>query len=302
METKMAEQQSFLETNEKEEICCLIFEHNADAILVSDRQGKIRLVNQNAERFFNLPAKQIIGRRFLPSSNTDGTTELTISRADKEDAGITEIRSIEIKPQGETFYISIFRDITELVRLREELRSLTLVDDLVNLCNRRGFFILAEQQLKLANRTKKGFYLILISLDSLKCVDGTSDHETANRLLKHAARILKNTFRKSDIIARISEDTFAVMAIEAQYDSTNVMAKHLFDNLEKYNAKANQTNTLLVSMGIAYYDPEHPCSLDELLSQADMLLYGQKRGDRKSALLWHLAQTTGVQGNLKEPE
>jgi diguanylate cyclase (GGDEF)-like protein len=300
MEVKVAEHQKkrssqpLLETNEKEELCRLIFECSADAIIVSDRQGTVRLLNHNAEHFFELPADQILGRRFLLSSNAGETKEVTTTRPGK-DTSITEIRSTEIKQHGEALYISTFRDITELVRLREELRALILVDDLVNLCNRRGFFMLAEQQLRLANRTKKGLYLILISLDNYKRDNGASDQEAGNKRLVQTAAIIKDTFRKSDIIARISEDTFAIMAIEAQPDSADVMAKRLLDNLEKYNAKVSPTDTLLASMGVACYDSKYHCSLDELLSQADMLLYRQKRGERKSALLWHLAQTNGTQ-------
>jgi diguanylate cyclase (GGDEF)-like protein len=300
MEVKIAEHQKkksyqpLLETNEKEELCRLIFECSADAIIVSDRQGTIRLLNHNVERFFDLPADQILGRRFLLSSNSGETKEVTTSRPGK-DTSITEIRSTEIKQHGETLYASTFRDITELVRLREELRALVLVDDLVNLCNRRGFFMLAEQQLRLANRTKKGLYLILISLDNYKSANGTSDQEAGNRLLVQTAAILKDTFRKSDIIARISEDIFAIMATEAQPNSADIMARRLLDNLEKYNAKVSPTDKLLASMGVACYDPENHCSLDELLSLADMQLYRQKRGERKSALLWYLAQTNGAQ-------
>lgn len=113
MEVKIAEHQKkksyqpLLETNEKEELCRLIFECSADAIIVSDRQGTIRLLNHNVERFFDLPADQILGRRFLLSSNSGETKEVTTSRPGK-DTSITEIRSTEIKQHGKRFTHQLF--------------------------------------------------------------------------------------------------------------------------------------------------------------------------------------------------
>jgi GGDEF domain-containing protein len=52
--------------------------------------------------------------------------------------------------------------------------------------------------------------------------------------------------------------------------------------LEIHNAKKDRRYQLSVSVGLAYYDPESPCSLDDLLVKADKLMYEQKRDKLKS--------------------
>jgi diguanylate cyclase (GGDEF)-like protein len=285
-----------LDIEERERLFHSIFEFSADAILVSDSDGIIRLVNRNAEHLLNLPSEQILGGKMQLPITSNQSKEISVLRPGK-DTGIVEIHTAEIELNNRILHVSMLHDITEIVRLREELRALTFVDDLVDLCNRRGFFILAQQQLKLANRTKKGLYLFLINVDNFKQVNETHGQQAAGILIVQAAQILKDTFRKSDIIARVSEETFAVLAIEAQSGSTDVIGKHLQANLEKYNATVSPEHALLASMGTAYYDPEHPCSIDTLFGYADMLLYRQKSGIRKSALLWYLEQDTEFRKN-----
>jgi diguanylate cyclase (GGDEF)-like protein len=280
-------------SDERIEILTRIFETNRDAIFISDRDGFVRLVNRKAEQYFNAPAEQILGRKMLIPYKNGESREVHISRPEK-DLGIAQINSFEIRVgDHETYYVSTLRDVTELVRIREELRGLTLVDNLVDLCNRQGFMLLAQQQLKLATRKSKGLYLFMIGIDNYKKTDKEAEQHLNNKLVADFARVLKDTFRKSDILARISEDTFAVMALEADASSSDKIASRLLASLEQHNGKVrHEANKIQASMGIAYYLPERPCSYDELLAQADMLLYKNKVSRKKSALSWYLEKET----------
>lgn len=172
--------------------------------------------------------------------------------------------------------VRAMRYAIERHRLLAELQRMSFVDDLTGLRNRRGFFALAEQQVKLADRTKNGFLLPLADLDDLKSINDAFGHREGDLALIETARALKETFRESDIIARIGGDEFAVIAIEAGPDSTEILRDRLSKNLEAYNAGGSRRYTLSISLGIATYDPEHPCSIDELLTRADTRLYEQK--------------------------
>ena len=158
----------------------------------------------------------------------------------------------------------------------EALRTLSLIDELTGLHNRRGFFALAEQQLKIANRMKKEMLLIFADLDQLKWINDTLGHHEGDLALIEAAGILKETFRKSDIIARIGGDEF-VITTEAVEASVNVLITRLLENLDSYNAKGDRRYKLSLSTGITRYEPENPCSIDELLRRADALMYEAKR-------------------------
>lgn len=159
----------------------------------------------------------------------------------------------------------------------EKYRALSLIDELTSLHNRRGFFFLAEQQLKISNRTKKGILLLFADLDDVKRINDNLGHNEGDKALIDTANILKKTFRKSDIIARIGGDEFAVLALETSEAVTELLSTRLQENLMSYNAEEARHYKLSLSTGFARYDYEYPISLEELLIKADTNMYEQKR-------------------------
>jgi two-component system, cell cycle response regulator len=162
----------------------------------------------------------------------------------------------------------------------EALLALSLTDELTGLYNRRRFFVLTEQCLKVAIRAKKRSLLLYIDMDGLKSINDHFGHNDGDRALIDLAGILKNTFRESDIIARIGGDEFVVL-LESTDENDEMLITRLNENIRDYNAKASQHYKLSVSVGIAQFDPEYPISIDGVLSKADALMYAQKREKRK---------------------
>jgi diguanylate cyclase (GGDEF)-like protein len=164
-----------------------------------------------------------------------------------------------------------------LMRLEEseKYRTVTIVDDLTNLLNRRGFFFLSDQQLKMAKRKEKGVLLVCADFDNLKQINDNFGHKAGDKALINVAGIIKATFRKSDIIARIGEDEFSVLATETSWAAADALAFRLQENVRSYNA-TTQPYRLSLSIGLSYYDPENPCSLEELIERADKYIYESK--------------------------
>jgi diguanylate cyclase (GGDEF)-like protein len=165
----------------------------------------------------------------------------------------------------------------EHARTHERLHDISLHDELTGLYNRRGFFTLAEHILKTAQRQQKGLFMLYCDLDGLKGINDASGHQKGDWALIDVSNILKETFRGSDIIARIGGDEFVVMPIEAIGDNLQVVINRLQKAVEMDNANSTGEYTLSISTGIAYFDPWSPCTIDELLSQADKSMYEQKR-------------------------
>ena len=174
----------------------------------------------------------------------------------------------------------VLRYAIERQRMQETLRGLALLDELTGLYNRRGFVSLADHHLKLARRTKRGLMLVLADLDGLKRINDTFGHPEGDTALVKAADVLRQAFRASDVIARIGGDEFAVLAIQANKDSPEILRSRITDQLGAYNAQASRGYVLALSAGTVYFDPEQPLSIDELLARADTELYAQKRGKR----------------------
>jgi diguanylate cyclase (GGDEF)-like protein/PAS domain S-box-containing protein len=164
----------------------------------------------------------------------------------------------------------------ERKRSDEALQSLSLTDELTGLYNRRGFTILADQQMKQAHRMKSRMLLLFGDVDSLKTINDTLGHPQGDLALKELAAILKNTFREVDILARLGGDEFLVLAPDASRESLDVLISRLQAVLFERNQKGDRPYQLTLSVGIGSYDPENPCTLGELITQADDLMYKQK--------------------------
>ena len=183
-----------------------------------------------------------------------------------------EERDLEAVERLATLYaIAVHRTRTE-----EALREMSLVDDLTGLYNRRGFMALAEQQLKIANRSKKELSLIFADLDDLKKINDTFGHDEGDRALAQAAAALREVFRESDIIARIGGDEFAVLAIDTSEWKPAALARRIQERVSALTARRDRPGAVSLSVGITCYDPENPCSVQELLAAADKKMYKDK--------------------------
>jgi two-component system, cell cycle response regulator len=182
----------------------------------------------------------------------------------------------------------------ERQRLLSEIRAMSLRDELTGLYNRRGFFALAEQQLRVAARTGCCFALFFVDLDGMKQINDVLGHAEGDHAIREASSLLTAAFRASDIVARIGGDEFVVLAAEVQEEGTDVILRRLAERLAGVNAGAGRRYALSVSVGAVVHDPSRPISVDELLSRADSAMYAQKRGKsrppRGSASDWTFIQ------------
>ena len=184
--------------------------------------------------------------------------------------------------EGKRAILGNCMDLSERKRMEEEIHSLSITDSLTGLHNRRGFLTLAEQQLKISNRGEGGMLLFFADLDGMKWINDTMGHEEGDRALTDVAVMLKETFRASDIIARTGGDEFAILTIDTTGISPEIIMMRLQDKVDKHNNKRSRRYKISISMGTAYYDPDNACSLDELMSRADKLMYDQKRSKNPS--------------------
>ncbi len=157
-----------------------------------------------------------------------------------------------------------------------ELEKASMEDDLTGLFNRRGFISLVEQQLKLARRGGKESFLIFSDLDRLKPINDKFGHQAGDKAIVDAARILKKTFRDSDIVARIGGDEFAIAVIDCGPKDLEIVTSRLKQNIEEYNREKQSPYTLDLSVGVTACKADELVNLEELLSRADRRMYEEK--------------------------
>jgi diguanylate cyclase (GGDEF)-like protein len=169
------------------------------------------------------------------------------------------------------------RHAIERNRLHAELLDWALVDELTGLYNRRGFLTLATRDLRLARRGDETLLVAFADLDDLKRVNDTSGHAVGDRALQDAAAALRQTFRDSDLVARIGGDEYAVLVRHAGPDSAGVLADRLKRYLRELNRRAARPYQLSISLGFAWRKASSLSSVTGLLERADRALYRDKR-------------------------
>ncbi len=188
-----------------------------------------------------------------------------------------EISARLIHIQGKPYILATDRDITKRKKMEEHLKAISITDELTGLFNRRGFFTLADKEFKLADRHKRRMSLIYLDLDGLKAINDKLGHEAGDHALVDSANILRKSFRESDIMGRMGGDEFAVLITDgSEADIEKIAVAHIQQNLKIHNEQAGRSYTLLLSMGFAHYDPGSPCTISELIKQADSSMYEDK--------------------------
>jgi diguanylate cyclase (GGDEF)-like protein/PAS domain S-box-containing protein len=176
------------------------------------------------------------------------------------------------------------RALAALERHAAEIQALSITDELTGLYNRRGFLSLAAPQLKLADRSGRGALLFFADINGMKQINDELGHDAGDEAIRATARLLRATFRESDLLARLGGDEFVVLAPDAGPDAIGRLHARLAGHVDAYNrASVGRPFRLSVSLGAAVYDPRRPRGVEALLAEADKLMYEQKRSRKRAA-------------------
>jgi diguanylate cyclase (GGDEF)-like protein len=177
----------------------------------------------------------------------------------------------------------LYQKNTELEKANDRLRSLSLTDGLTALNNRRGFMILATGLLKFARRAGYSSCLLYIDMDSLKYINDTFGHAAGDMALTHFTRILTDTFRDSDVIARMGGDEFVVLLIDATESDLVSMQARLQSNVDAHNLQSDPGYALSFSLGVIRVDSSSTITMEALLAEADAAMYKHKQSRKRMA-------------------
>jgi phosphate/phosphite/phosphonate ABC transporter binding protein len=276
-----------------------LYENAPIAYLSVGTDGRIGMCNGHAERLLGRAKGELVGRPVLDlyAEGAEGREKATRILADfkKGRAAVNEELQMQ-DAEGNRLWVNLTVnpvldgaghviesramavDVTARRELEEKFRTISIVDELTELYNRRGFITLVEQQLKVAARTGTGALFFFSDLDDMKSINDTYGHQEGDQALMDVALIFRMTFRESDIIGRMGGDEFAVLAVDAEELNPEPILARLRRNLEVHCAREGRPYRLSLSVGVAYYDPEVPLLLDDLMARADKLMYDEKRG------------------------
>jgi diguanylate cyclase (GGDEF)-like protein len=170
------------------------------------------------------------------------------------------------------------RDITERVRLEDELSHQAFHDTLTGLANRALFRDRLDQVLARSARTNDVFSLLLFDLDGFKQVNDSLGHTAGDDLLRSVADVFRGRLRESDIVGRLGGDEFAVILLEADPVVVTDVAYVLRDAIAEILIETPDGScSTTASIGIAPLDATPGLQPAELLARADAAMYRAKR-------------------------
>ncbi len=203
------------------------------------------------------PAKGLI-REMIRKDGSPGYMELSISLLRDKDGVVKGFKGIG-------------RDVTERIENEKRLEYLSLHDQLTGLYNR--FFFEAELE-RLDGSRYHPITIITADVDGLKLINDTMGHDAGDLILKRCAGVLKNSMRRSDILARTGGDEFSAILPQTDHEVGESVVKRIKNNIGYYN-RNNRDLPLSLSIGAATSE-ESDFRLRGLFKLADSKMYKEK--------------------------
>ena len=186
------------------------------------------------------------------------------------------------KPLSEDTVVT--RVLNRLQRLNM-MRSLSEVDLLTGMANRRKFTGDWERSLRLVMRNAESLCLAILDLDNFKVVNDRYGHEMGDRVLQEVGRLLLRSFRQEDLVARWGGEEFIVSWYGITKEEASQRLEKVLADIRalEFTAKNGQTFGITFSAGIVQY-PEDGDKFPPLYHRADHLLYQAKQMGRDRIL------------------
>jgi len=282
----------------------------AEAIIATDRDGRITFMNAAAEQLTGTEAAAAIGRlleeivslvdetdrRLLSDPVHQALTSgapvnlsrraLLLSRANGVERSI-ELSASPIRDSGRELVgaVILLHDVTEMRGLARQMSYQATHDALTGLVNRREFERRLEEAIESGQRGDGQHVLCYLDLDRFKLVNDTSGHLAGDSMLREVAKLLRDAVRDSDTVGRLGGDEFGMLLIGCPLDKARQIADDVTRTVGEHRfVWKDRIFNIGVSIGIVEISRESG-TLEELLAAADTACYvAKKQGSGRVAV------------------
>ncbi|MEF8702326.1 MAG: EAL domain-containing protein [Candidatus Accumulibacter sp. UW26] len=280
-----------------------VFEHSAEAIMVSDRNNRILEVNHAFCRLTGYAADEVRGAdpRLLSSGRATAEDYRAMWQSIRE-TGHWQGEIWDRRKDGSVYpkwlsistmrgadgdiehYIGSFVDISERKAWEEKINHLAHFDALTDLPNRSNLQGRLEQALAAARRDspQRPLAVMFLDLDRFKNINDTLGHHVGDLLLLEVSKRLRSGVRESDVVARLGGDEFVVVLTGADALAAERISGKLLTALSEPYPIDGQCLHTTSSIGIAVF-PGDGETVDVLMRNADAAMYHAKAAGRNSA-------------------
>lgn len=172
----------------------------------------------------------------------------------------------------------------QLENSNEFLETISKIDELTGIYNRRGFRETAEHLVHNPIYRGKKAILVFADLDNLKDINDRLGHDDGDYALKAVAHILKESMRTADIVARIGGDEFVVLALVNKATEGEQLVERVKEYTIRFNESCEKDYYIGVSVGYSEFFCDGVIDLEHYMEQADEKLYEDKKKKRTDVM------------------
>lgn len=289
---------------EEKELAQVTLQSIGDAVIATDSNGCISTLNPVAEQLTGWSTSEAKGLPLasvlrivdettrMPIENIaeialyegrivdQGNNSLLIARHNREFAIDHCVAPIHASNGQIVGAVVVFRDVTQVRTQARQLTWQATHDPLTQLVNRREFEYQLEHALHSAQGYGEEHVMLYLDLDRFKIVNDTAGHVAGDELLRQVSQLFKSNIRKTDILARIGGDEFAVLLYNCPPEQGLDVAKLLLQSIQKFRfGWQDKTFSIGVSIGLVAINPK-TASTSAVLSAADLACYAAKNKGR----------------------
>lgn len=290
---------------------------STDLVLVFGAGG-CRYVSQSVTSMLRSPEAKVLGEGFMGFVHADdrSVVQSTLEHGEPSEVlfrlsnGFGESRHLEayVTDLRDDRHIRGVvlnaRDVTERVRLEEQLTRQAFHDGLTGLANRALFRDRLDQALVRSARTREVHAVLLADLDGFKHVNDSLGHDAGDALLEQVSRRFDDVVRGGDTLARLGGDEFVILLQGAHEAQAVAVATRLLERLSEPVAIAGKELVMGASIGIVLHGGGSGRS-DDLIRHADVAMYAAKDAGRgryevfRHEMTRELGEQLGMQHELR---
>ena len=274
----------------------------AEAIIATDKDGRITFLNPAAEHLTGSAAAAALGklledivslvdetdRRLLSDPVHQALTSgapvnlsrraLLLSRTNGNERSI-ELSASPIRDSAQELIgaVVLLHDVTEMRGLARQMSYQATHDALTGLVNRREFERRLEEAIESGHRGDGQHVLCYLDLDRFKIINDSSGHLAGDSMLREVAKLLRDAVRDSDTVGRLGGDEFGTLLVGCPLDKARQIADDLTRSVGEYRfVWKDKVFNIGVSVGLVEISRESG-TLEELLAAADTACYVAKK-------------------------
>jgi diguanylate cyclase (GGDEF)-like protein/PAS domain S-box-containing protein len=236
--------------------------------LMPPREAKLMM--DAIHRAIETGKTQVIEYKIPVLTGSEHWFEGRIALMEKDDAGHSKV-------------VFIATEISERVRLYQEIQHLAIQDPLTGCLNRRHFMNLAGQELDRSLRYKRPLSLLMLDIDHFKDFNDRYGHPIGDQILCALVNLCQARLRSVDIVGRYGGEEFVILVPETGSEAALKVAERLRTEVEKMNVDTPAgILSLTISIGVASIETEfeQAQTVDSLIKRADQAVYAAKAAGR----------------------